>query len=60
MNVFALPRALLTHIPSLIIRYEGIRSPKNITCIHHTNDIMLIGQDEQEKANMLEAQDPTS
>ena len=59
MNVFALPRALITHIPSLIIRYEGIRSPQNITCIHHTND-MLIGQDEQEGANMLEAQDPTS
>ena len=60
MNMFALPRALLTHIPSFIIRYEGIRSPQNIIHIHHTNDIMLIGQDEQEGANMLQAQDSFS
>ena len=60
MNMFALPRALLTHIPSFIIKYEGIRSPQNIIHTHHTNDIMLIGQDEQEGAKMLQAQDPTS
>ena len=60
MNMFALPRALLTHIPSFIIRYEGIRSPQNIIHIHHTNDVMLIGQDEQEGANMLQAQDSFS
>lgn len=57
---FALPRTILTHPLFLITGYEEIWSPQNITFIHFIKDIMLIGQDKQEVANMLEALDPTS
>lgn len=57
---FALPRTILTHPLFLIIVNEEIWSPWNITFIHFIRDIMLIGQDKQEVANMLEALDPTS
>lgn len=57
---FALPSTILTHPLFLIIGYEEIWSPRSITFIHLIRDIMLIGQDKQEVANMLEALDPTS
>lgn len=56
----ALPRTVLTHPLFLITGYEEIQSPQNVTFIYFIKDVMLIGQDKQEVANMLEALDPTS